>query len=986
MRILGGVLLAVVVATVSSHAADGPGFVCAPASTDGKPASPTLSLADQFGSRDVSLAGGASVCRGEMPSTAILAGYDTKMRPRKAKRVGATATIVTRLGSETLTVKALDEVRVPASDGGTDPGGPGFACYSVRQRRTQRARVAVTGASGEAMYDVMRATHVCVATTADAAPDYVCHGLRPVHEKGTRQAKVRPVTITLTDAYGTDTFRVGAANELCVPALGEPPPPPNDPPFTLSVTPSARTAIAGGKPRFRAVAQFPDGHHEDRTDTVAWSSSDESVARFEPSSTGGVFLDAVGPGTAVISAADLATGIASGDSGGNATLTVIWPLEKLVMGPHFAVVDPGGHQDFTVIGWFTGGFTRNLTQRVTYASSNPAVAVATNQSNNRSRVNAVAAGTANISATDPISGITTTQSGNDAVYRVAGSISYILVRSNLTYSSRFPGQSQRFTARGYYSDGTSLNLTQQCQWSSSDPSVATAPNQAGDRSRIDAIEPGLTFISCTDSISGKQSYPQPFYVLGDLLSIDVTGAGSPNDWLPTGGEIRLTALGHYAPAGGLRNITQDVVWTSRDPEVAIAANAPGDASRFVAVGAGQAHVFATDADSGVSSPDATLTVLGNLVGVDLFGQWNYQMAVGGYLFPQASGIFEFGNRRLRLDEYALESSNPSVIEIVNHGHQMHALAAGTADITARHIPSGIESLPQTYRVKGNLASITLTPATATRGIGEWESFTATGHYPPDFSDNLTQYLVYSSSDESVAVADNSSAFGRSRVRTVGAGTATITAADVATGVFATATITVLPGTIERVTIEPSMIVRNPNNDFSYTAIGHYPDGSTINVTQIVTWSSLDPAIAEAPNPAGNRSRIVGRTTGTATIVASHPSGVSSHDSGDDATFVVRPLVGLSLTPGPHLGPVGMTERYTLVGTFDDATTINLTQQAYYWTEDWSIAKPFNTEGDRSAVLLVAPGFTTVHAQFADWSSGYAQTSGSVAGAFLAVQP
>src|SRR6185369_28907 len=132
---------------------------------------------------------------------------------------------------------------------------------------------------------------------------------------------------------------------------------------------------------------------------------------------------------------------------------------------------------------------------------------------------------------------------------------------------------------------------------------------------------------------------------------------------------------------------------------------------------------------------------------------------------------------------------------------------------------------------------------------------------------------------------------------VGAGTATITATDPVSGIFATSTITVLPGTIERVTIEPATgIVRNPNNSFSYTAIGHYPDGSTINVTQIVTWSSLDPAVAHATNEAGNRSRIVAQAPGTATITALHPSGVGSHDTGDDATFVTRPLIDVTLTP------------------------------------------------------------------------------------------
>jgi hypothetical protein len=325
-----------------------------------------------------------------------------------------------------------------------------------------------------------------------------------------------------------------------------------------------------------------------------------------------------------------------------------------------------------------------------------------------------------------------------------------------------------------------------------------------------------------------------------------------------------------------------------------------------------------------------------------------------------------------------------VLEVVDDVF-VRGVKAGIATLTARDVATGLTSAPVEIKVKGSLESITLTPATATRGIGEWESFTAIGNYPPGLTELLTQRLVYSSSDPSVAVADNAPG-QRSRVRTVGAGTATITATDAATGIFATATITVLPGAIERITIQPSTIVRNPNNDFSFTAIGHYPDGSTINVTQVVTWTSLDAFVATATNMAGDRSRVVANFPGTAGIIAMHPSGVSSHDTGDDATFVVKPLVKLSLKPEFQSASVGFVERYTLVGTFGDQTNINLTQDAFYWADDSTVVRPDNLEGDRSAVEFLNPGNTTLHAAFADWTFGYPDVSGSVAGAFIAVKP
>jgi hypothetical protein len=359
---------------------------------------------------------------------------------------------------------------------------------------------------------------------------------------------------------------------------------------------------------------------------------------------------------------------------------------------------------------------------------------------------------------------------------------------------------------------------------------------------------------------------------------------------------------------------------------------------------------------------------------------------GGQTLFSVLGIFENGTRNLSnwTDVYVLSSSDPSVATIVD-GRYVQGVAPGTFQLTAHDIETGITSAPLTVQVVGGLESIALTPATATRGIGEWESFTAIGHYPPGFTQNLTQDLVYGSSDPTVAVADNAAGM-RSRVRTIGAGTATITATDGATGIIVSAVLTVLPGTIERVNIEPSSVVRNIGNGFSFTAIGHYPDGSTIDVTQVVTWDALAPDVAQATNDAGDRSRVRALAEGTSAVAARHPSGVSSHDTGDDATFIAKPLASLTLDPSPHRGPVGMVERYTLVGTFDDATTINLTQDATYWTDDPTIARADDVEGDRSAVVLLAPGFTTVHAALADWRRGGVNIYGSAVGAFLAVDP
>ncbi|HXJ37251.1 MAG TPA: hypothetical protein VMS22_24745 [Candidatus Eisenbacteria bacterium] len=953
-----------------------------------------LQVTDRFATTRLGVRQPVALCRPVLPAamTPLMTGFAAVAHggAGHARRVGVALDAVTRLGSERVVLKVARRLLVSSAAPGAvvatgDPPAD-LTCYDVKAtRRARRVRTGVADATGERLLDVRAPTRLC----AGADHDVLCYAARVARTRPLAQPRATPYTTTLATKFGTGRLRVGRETELCVPLLRFLTPP-VEPPFTLEVTPQAQTVMVGEHPAFAATAHAPDGTTTDYSAKVLWLSSDESVAT-TASSAGGVFVDPVGPGMATIGAVDPETGVRSADSGGDATLTVTWPLEKLTIAPHAVAKRPGDHEGYTVTGYFTGGITKNLTQRVVYASSAPAIARATNRPGNRSRVEALKRGTAVISATDPISGIGTTDTANDATLRVTGALSYVWLSGNSLYGSRFPGEAQRMTAHGVFADGSTLNLTQTCSWSSSEPAVAAATNPANDRSRIDAIAPGLAFITCTDPATGIMSYPLAFHVLGALSGIEVSGTGSPGDWLRNGQTLRLTAIGTYE-GGGSRNVTQEVTWTSRDPGIAVATDTAGDRSRFVAVDGGDARVFATDPGSGMASPDVVVHVLGDLVALEIdTGYPPNVIPVGSQRAFAVRGIFENGSRNLSQAGlgYVLESSDPGVAEIVGGGLLVHAVAAGYADIRARDVATGILSPPVTVAVQGALASITLDPPAATRGIGEWESFTAIGHYPPAFTGLLTQECVYSSSDPSVAVADDAPP-NRSRVRTVGAGTATITATHVATGVTATAVVTVLPGAIESITVQPGSVVRNLGNGFSFTAIGHYPDGTTLNVTQIVTWASLAPDVADATNEAGNRSRVVGRDLGTAVVTARHPSGVSSHDSGGDAVLTVRRLVASALTPSPHAGHVGNVVPYTLVGTFDDGSTINLTQDAYYWADDGNVARFDNAEGNRSPARLVGPGTTTVHAVPALWGEwsydSYPVAGGSVAGAFLTVEP
>jgi hypothetical protein len=179
----------------------------------------------------------------------------------------------------------------------------------------------------------------------------------------------------------------------------------------------------------------------------------------------------------------------------------------------------------------------------------------------------------------------------------------------------------------------------------------------------------------------------------------------------------------------------------------------------------------------------------------------------------------------------------------------------------------------------------------------------------------------------------------------------------------------VPGALERITIEPAAATVVAPDGFSFTAIGHYPDGRTLNVTQQVEWLSLDRGIARARNSPGDRSHVTGLKAGTARVVAVHPSGVSSLESGAMGLLTVKGIARLRLEPGRQTVRAGTTTRLTLVADLEGGGTLNLTQRARYDVYfDWQtgpLAEAPNAGGDRSAIRLLAPGRVDVQAMIAD---------------------
>ncbi len=174
------------------------------------------------------------------------------------------------------------------------------------------------------------------------------------------------------------------------------------------------------------------------------------------------------------------------------------------------------------------------------------------------------------------------------------------------------GEFANFTATGHYDNAVTRNLTQKVEYTSSDPTVAEAPNEEGNRGRINGLTPGEVTIIATDLTSGISSADAggvngKLIVQGAVVSLTIKPLDKNAE---VGDTVNYTATALLSD-DNLRNMTQKVIYASSDTSVAVCPNAAPNKGAVQAVGVGTAIITATDPETEITTDEAssgTLTV------------------------------------------------------------------------------------------------------------------------------------------------------------------------------------------------------------------------------------------------------------------------------------------------------------------------------------------------------------------------------------------
>jgi hypothetical protein len=202
----------------------------------------------------------------------------------------------------------------------------------------------------------------------------------------------------------------------------------------------------------------------------------------------------------------------------------------------------------------------------------------------------------------------------------------------------------------------------------------------------------------------------------------------------------------------------------------------------------------------------------------------------------ATGKLSDGSTQ-NLTSGATWSSVTTTVATISAGGLATALAAGTSQIQA--VSEGITGSTTLTVTAAALVSIAVTPANPSIAKGATEQFTATGTLSDGSTQNLTGTAAWSSVTTSVAtISTGGLATG------VAAGTSTIKAVSV--GITGSTTLTVTSGTasLQVLVVSPqNPVIADNSATQTFTATGHFSDGSTQNLTDSATWTSSSTGVA-----------------------------------------------------------------------------------------------------------------------------------------------
>jgi hypothetical protein len=267
----------------------------------------------------------------------------------------------------------------------------------------------------------------------------------------------------------------------------------------LFVSPPEEELSVGESRRYqvRAVLEDASTFNLSRR-SLEWSSSRPTVASVGSGVTDAGLAKALDIGETEIRAFHPPTRLTAEPG----ILTVRGAIIALRVTPRERRLLVGETKSMTAAATFSDGTTGEVTDKVTWGSSDLGAVTVSNEQGSRGRITGVSPGLSFISARAD-NGVTSTTGGADARVRVSGNlVSLRIVPRNPRLAAGF---TRALEAEGTFSDGATDDVTNDVEWSTSDPAVARVSNEDGTEGEVTGVADGTAIVSVRDPATNISS-------------------------------------------------------------------------------------------------------------------------------------------------------------------------------------------------------------------------------------------------------------------------------------------------------------------------------------------------------------------------------------------------------------------------------------------------------------------------------------------------
>ena len=735
------------------------------------------------------------------------------------------------------------------------------------------------------------------------------------------------------------------------------------PPVSIQISAASINVVPGTTQTLFATAVYPDNSHKNVTKGITYSSSDSNVVSI---SSKGV-AKSKNPGDAT-----LTVKLASGESHSVKVHVSDAKLVSIQVTPAIPSLSLGMTQQFTATGIFSDNTHQDITNQVTWKSSDKKVATITpggaEQEDDDDEV-IISGGLATVTGIGKTtvtasyghqenSNNNSEKSGKNGdkgkksddhgkkISLISASTVLTVKSITLTSLSITPstisipaGLSQQLSVSGIYSDGSKKDLSAVVNWSSSDTAIASVSNIAP-KGLVYAATTGAATITVTEPGTGLTATASISATPAQLVSINVTpGVVSAARGL----NQQFIANGTYTDKS-VKDISAAVTWSSSNVLSSSISNAAGTNGLAAAVDVGLSTISATDPASGIAAT-ASFTVTPALLVSLTVNPLSANIALGLSTNYTASGKYTDQSVKDLTTVVTWNTLDITVAQVSNASGSnglVTPIAIGTTSVTAIEPATGISASATVVAIPAQLVSINVTPAATSIAKGLSQQFTASGTYTDNSVKDFTATVTWTSSNVA-AVSISNTAGSNGLASALAVGVSTITATELATGITGTASITINPPALVSLSINPATAIIVMGQSANFTATGTYTDNSVQDLTALVTWNTDNITIAQASNNAGSNGLVTPVSVGTAILSAIDPaSGIAT-----TAALTIKPapvLVSIAVTPQNAAIPSGGSLQYTAMGTYDNGNVVDVTQSVTWSTNNPKIVTISNVPG------------------------------------------